>query len=748
MYAKLVVRNAIRSAKDYLIYFVTLVLTVGLFYSFMAITSVHYRQSLPVGYDLDLLKQFIRYPIILITLLISFLVVYVNSYMIKKKHKMFAIQSILGMEQRTVAFLFLMETLVIGAIAIVLGILLGVLINQMVTAVIMQSFAEVYQFTFALYPDTILITITVFVCAFLLIGILNTHSIRKKKIIEFLLNNRVNEGRKREWFMPILMLVFLAVGLNFAYKSYQLFDKLVLGQQTIQIGVRRSIGLVGCMVIPILYALTILFYLVKSFINRRWIHLQKLVLVLTGEILILVICALQLATRELPVADQVINLYFIHAILYFIFFIFAFFYCLSELLGVLKEKSCRFKYKERRLFLIGQINVRLRSNARLMGVLAASLLVAILTFMIEPLMTGWALGYLEQRASFDIQINTSLHTQAEDEYIKNAIIDSLSSVNASLEQFEVVERTVSEEVYNQIQQNSDSEKLNRVYENQPLAISLSDYNSIRNMVGLKPITLKPGCYACHVAHYMKKEDIDEFLQQNSVITFNGVEYKADSKGWDQDPMGEVLTSGMTYDLVLILPDDAVEQGKVICNNYYGKVQEQISYKAACKVESKLTDKLMALEEKEGCRTSLRMKTVQRNSGINIALVMKLLFFYGGVILLIIIFTILSLQQLSDSEVFKQRFRMIRKLGVSENSINKIILSQMGLWFGLPILLGSVAASLFVRFYLTVFKDVIAVYIGNSVLFANIRAAALILVAIAICYFIVTWLLFKRNIAEE
>ena len=52
MYAKLALRNVKRSAKDYLIYVITLILSVGLFYGFMSIASPYYNESLHVKINL------------------------------------------------------------------------------------------------------------------------------------------------------------------------------------------------------------------------------------------------------------------------------------------------------------------------------------------------------------------------------------------------------------------------------------------------------------------------------------------------------------------------------------------------------------------------------------------------------------------------------------------------------------------------------------------------------------------------
>ena len=48
MYAKLALRNVRRTARDYLIYVVTLVLSVGMFYGFFSLVSPYYNATLPV----------------------------------------------------------------------------------------------------------------------------------------------------------------------------------------------------------------------------------------------------------------------------------------------------------------------------------------------------------------------------------------------------------------------------------------------------------------------------------------------------------------------------------------------------------------------------------------------------------------------------------------------------------------------------------------------------------------------------
>ena len=130
MYGKLILRSARRSVQDYLIYLVTLTLCVGLFYAFLSISSRYYHPALGAEFDLSFLSEWMKLAICGVTLLLLFLIRYVNRYMIRQKQQEFAMQTILGMEQRTTAWLFFGETFLMGLLSLGLGIPLGSLFSS------------------------------------------------------------------------------------------------------------------------------------------------------------------------------------------------------------------------------------------------------------------------------------------------------------------------------------------------------------------------------------------------------------------------------------------------------------------------------------------------------------------------------------------------------------------------------------------------------------------------------------------
>ena len=119
--------------------------------------------------------------------------------------------------------------------------------------------------------------------------------------------------------------------------------------------------------------------------------------------------------------------------------------------------------------------------------------------------------------------------------------------------------------------------------------------------------------------------------------------------------------------------------------------------------------------------------------------------YGAVVLMVICLTVLSLQQLLDAGQYRYRFSVLRKLGVEEGRIGRLVLRQLGVWFGLPIAVAILVSMVVIVYFLQTVSAEIAAYIGFGTLMAQIAVTAGILILLLICYFLSTWLLFKKAI---
>lgn len=114
------------------------------------------------------------------------------------------------------------------------------------------------------------------------------------------------------------------------------------------------------------------------------------------------------------------------------------------------------------------------------------------------------------------------------------------------------------------------------------------------------------------------------------------------------------------------------------------------------------------------------------------LAMRILGIYLGVVLLMISLTVLSLSQLADSIEHKDRFNVLKRLGVEEKEISKIILKQISLYFIIPIAIAMIGVVIFIYNYYLIYKDIIRTYIGDTTYILSIITGIVLMIGIYIC----------------
>lgn len=139
--------------------------------------------------------------------------------------------------------------------------------------------------------------------------------------------------------------------------------------------------------------------------------------------------------------------------------------------------------------------------------------------------------------------------------------------------------------------------------------------------------------------------------------------------------------------------------------------------------------------------------MQINEAKGMNFILKTAMIYGAVVLMVICLTILSLQQLLDAGQYRYRFAVLRKLGVEEQDIKGLVMKQLGVWFGLPVLVSIIVSAIVVAYFLQSVSVEISAYIGIGALITQLSITISILILLLVCYFLSTWILFRRSITE-
>lgn len=735
MYAKLVFRNARRSIQDYLVYILTMTICVTLFYSFLSISSSNYDPDIGTEYDFTMLSDGMKLAICAITLFLLFLIRFVNNYMLRRKQREFALQSIMGMEQRTIGRLFFAETFLMGLVSIVAGIFFGVFCSQFITAMLLTSYGKQYEITWTLFPDTVLLTVAFFVLSFLVVGLSNTRAIRKMKIIDMLTADRENgpELRKSRW---IWMLTFL-------FEVFSIWMCITGVQKVLFYWDSRF-----ALPVQLMFWGNILFPAISLLWPVLWALRRKkggFPVLLSG----LLISAFlnTLVAASVPVLNSryflglgggAVNQYLLFVLVDLIFLICALLYLVSSFIVAWKEGAPEHRYKDENLFFFGQIISKLSTTSKTMSLTCVTLVLAIFLFIAAPVLVGWASGYLDARSMYDVQIYSRYNDVYEEANLPQDDYDTVTDYLTDHSIETAYDCTFSLYLPNR------ADFHNRVkYDFPVVAIALSDYNTIREMLGYEPIFLADDEFTTQWQAIATTDERDSFLRDHTQVQTDAGTLTLAEQSYYEDAIGQTAYNSYT-NVLFVFPDSVCAQLLPVMRNRYITTTDAISYDNARELEQVFTEQYPELAD-TGVAYSIRLSTLQINSTRAGNFVLQAAMLYGAVVLMVICLTVLSLQQLLDAGQYRYRFSVLRKLGVEERNIRKLVLKQLGVWFGLPIVVAIGVSTVVIVYFLQTISAEISAYIGIGTLLLQIGTTVSILLLLLVGYFVSTWILFRRSI---
>lgn len=680
MYAQLAKTNVRKSIKDYLIYFITIAICVSLFYAITSLSSSDYELITEESYNFRALKIILQYSTYLITAILILLIAYVNKYMIGRRKREFATYVLLGAEQISVSLMFFIETIVVGFLAIITGILVGTLFSQAITAIVLISAKQEVVFSIKLYADTVVITFIFFISMFCIIGLYNVIVLRKIKLIDM-----INAHKQVEFQFKRSNKVYIAI-----------------------------------------FVVSIIMYIISGSYTVKLINSE-----------------IDYSVKSL--------MYIGISLITFIIGTYALFYSIAYIMIYIKNKCINFKYEGTNLFLIGAIVSKVKTAPILMATISITFLGAMISFIMTLVMSQWSMGYLDMRVPYDIEIRNNYSTN----FLAQSNIDDIKVI-PKLDYSEIVEWLNNNgkdiESYCQVEKYIISHDNNI---KSTLAIKLSDFNKLRTMLGYDEIKLNDKEFTTQWHNAVSDEVINNYVGKNSKLNINGVTYNISQDSSYKESIGEGFY--FNSDNIIILPDEVCDNLDFIETNFVANIENKMKYEEANEFRqnyiynwfrsnnSEFVTKYSDENDITYRVIDIRIKSLEINNILTTTLAMRILGVYLGIVLLMISLTILSLSQLTDSIEHKDRFNVLRKLGVEENQINRIILKQISIYFIVPIVIAMIGDAIFIYNYYLIYNDIITVFVGNIEFILSIIFGVALMIVIYICYFIGTYYTFKRNI---
>lgn len=216
MLSKIALRNTNKSVKDYAIYFFTLALGVCIFYMFNSI----YAQQAMIGLtsrqsdSIMALTELLSYVSGFVAVVFGFLIVYANSFFIKRRKKEMGIYMTLGMEKSKISAILLIETSLMAVLALIVGLVCGVILSHFMSIFTARMFeANMEKFSFVFSSSAAIKSTLYFGIIFFIVIVFNMLAISRFKLIDLIYGGRKNEKLKIRNTKILTLIFILSMGI-------------------------------------------------------------------------------------------------------------------------------------------------------------------------------------------------------------------------------------------------------------------------------------------------------------------------------------------------------------------------------------------------------------------------------------------------------------------------------------------------------------------------------------------------------
>ena len=697
MLFKLSIKNMKKSFKDYAIYFLTLVLGVAIFYMFNSLDSQ--QAMLEVSQStremIQLMISMLGMVSVFIAIVLGFLIVYANNFLVNRRKREFGIYMTLGMGRRQISQIILIETILVGIISLIVGIFIGVFGSQFMSILVAKLFqADMSEFTFVFSKDACIKTCIYFAVMYIAVMIFNTLTISRYKLINLLTAVRKNEKVKIK--NPIISIIIFLISAGLLGYAYYIVT-----------GGIYELNTEEKMLVPILMGIvgTIgVFWSLSGFILRMIQTRKKIYLKGTNMFVL----------RQLnnKINTTVISMSVICLMLFMTISV------LSSSLSI--QNSLDSELEE-----MTPVDVNLYKTANLPQ-------------SYEDSYTGQMIYPTEE------QIEDTKHpvsyTLENNGYDMNLLKDVVE-----IPIYAIPEWTLKYSLGNYYEQAKAQFSM-LLYDMPEEVIKVSDYNKIAELYGQEQYSLNDDEYIVLCDFDNMKELRNQALKENATIQINGKTLHAK---YNECKSGFIEMSTSHVNTGIILVSDNFElkeewkEEQFLVANYNTKTDEEKEEIEKTLTEADNNTLLNNLDQK-GIELDGMTKISLMEASKGLATIIIFIAIYLGVIFLIASSAILALKQLTESSDNKQRYTILRKIGCDEKMINQALFRQIFIFFMLPLALAIIHSIFGIKFILSM----LAALASPSDLLPSVIVTAIIIGIIYGLYFLATYIGSKNIIKEE
>lgn len=630
---------------------------------------------------------------VFVAVVLGLLIVYANNFLINRRKKEFGIYMTLGMGRKQISKIILMETIFVGVISLAVGLIIGIFASQFMSILVAKMFeADMSEFQFVFSKDACVKTCIYFAVMYFAVIIFNTIAVSRYKLINLLNANKKNEQVKIK--NPIVSILIFIIGASILGYAYW---KVTADAQSL---------------------------------DRAEKIIPPIMMGIVSTVLI--------------------------------------FWSLSGFILQIIQKNKKIYLKDTNMFVLRQMNNKINTNTVSMSVICLMLFMTI-----SILSTSLALRNTMQKDLIDMTpVDVNLYKTAN---LPETYTQYGRTITTTKEQREDSKISIQETMINNkfdmdnlkdvveiplyatneiTMEKFFGDKIDEVkakfamlsYNTAEQIVKISDYNKIARLYGIQQYELEDD-------EFMVLCDFDNMEQIRNMalsdgkhkLTIAGKEYKSKYNECKEGFI--VMSTNHTNTGIILVPDNCElkeneKERYLLAANFNANTDEE-KEKIREMFESGDSGFVQSLNEK-GIQLDGMTKIAIIQSSTGLATIITFIAIYLGIIFLIASSAILALKQLTESSDNKQRYTILRKIGCDEKIINRSLFRQIGIFFGLPMVLAIIHSIFGIQFAL----ETMAGLASKEDLLPSIVATVIIIGIIYGSYFLATYFGSKNIIKEK
>ena len=216
MNRKLAIRNVMRLAKDYVVYFLTMTFVTALMFAF---NSILFSEDVQGLFDIaGMMAAMVGIATFFIVWIIAWLIHYMVRFILEKRSREFGIYLLIGMQKKEIARLYVRENLVLGVGAFMLGIGIGMLLQQILMSILYGMIQMNYQIQLEMNRACFFMTAGCYAGCYVLALFRLRKRFQKMNIHDLMEAQKKNEEivekheEVKRWLFPVSILFLILFG--------------------------------------------------------------------------------------------------------------------------------------------------------------------------------------------------------------------------------------------------------------------------------------------------------------------------------------------------------------------------------------------------------------------------------------------------------------------------------------------------------------------------------------------------------